>query len=67
MPWAFRLSSNLSYYKCMFLTARVTPPMFHFVHLILHFYDYNMCIESLLPANLCLVTLLTKLGTIFAI
>ena len=27
-----------------------------FSDLILHTYDYIMCVESLLPANLCLVT-----------
>ena len=36
----------------------VPTPMFYFFHLMLHSYDYNVYVEDLLPANLCLVTLL---------
>ena len=36
-------------------------------HLILRSYDYNMHVEGLLSANLCLLTLLIKLGTMFVI
>ena len=32
---------------------------FLFFHLMLHSFDYNVHVEGLLPANLCLVTLLS--------
>ena len=42
----------------VYIKARVAAPRFFL--LILHFYDYNMHIEGLLPANLCLATLLSS-------
>ena len=50
-PWHMRTAA---------LKGKVSAPRFDFVHLILHFYDYNMDVEVLLPANLCLVTLLSS-------
>ena len=40
--------------------ARVPAPRFHFSHLILPSYDYDMLVEGLLLANLSLVTLLSS-------
>ena len=52
----------------MLLKARVLGPKFFRFHLILRSYDYNMHVEGLLSASVCLVTLLfIKLGTMFTI
>ena len=39
--------------------AKVSDPRFNVLHLILCCYGYNMHVEGLLPANFCLVTLLS--------
>ena len=50
-----RLSPKLAYKS----GGGVSVLRFYFVHLILCSYDYNMHFESLMSANLCLVTLLS--------
>ena len=44
----------------LIVNATVAALGFHFFHLILRSYDYNIHVESLLPASLCLVTLLNS-------
>ena len=44
----------------LIVNARVAAHRFHFCHLILRSYDYNMYVEGLLPAKLCLVNLLSN-------
>ena len=46
--------------KTYLLNMRMPAARFHFIHLIFHSYDYNMHVEGLVPANLCLVTLLSS-------
>ena len=49
-PWRTRTAG---------LKDEVPAPRFYFVHFTLHTYDYKIHVEGLLPANLCLVTLLS--------
>ena len=41
------------------LIARMPAPRFYLCHLVLRSYDYNLHVAGLLPANSCLVTLLS--------
>ena len=47
--------------------TRADDPTFISFHEILRSYDYNMQVECLLPVKMCLITLVSKLGTMFAI
>ena len=53
--------TQLRYHIYLFTSkARVPVPWFYCFHLIFSLYDYNMLVEGLLSANLCLVTVLSS-------
>ena len=49
---------NILYSFTVLVPVMLPAPRFNFLNLLLYSYDYKMYVEGLLPAYLCLVTLL---------